>query len=167
MPENDTGLCDECGKNRATVHVTVLTGLTPVQKHLCEECYYDNDSEPTLSASDIFTQLIGALAPELQKTEETQCPECGMNYLEFRQNLIFGCPEDYAVFSAPLEELLESIHGASRHVGRVPLGRAQRRAGGSRVELLKRKMEEAVRQEDFETAVCIRDEITRLERDRC
>lgn len=165
MSDDDKARCEACGQERATVHVTVLTGEKPVQKHLCEECYHDNNSERALSASDIFTQLIGVLAPELQKAEKTQCPECGMNYLEFRQNLIFGCPQDYAVFSAPLEELLESIHGARRHVGRVPVGRAQRKAGGSRLKLLKQKLEEAVQREDFETAVRMRDEIARLEHD--
>ena len=157
--------CEECRKKRATVHVTILADTGPVQRHLCDECYEQEANTPTLSASDIFAQLIGALAPELQKSQNATCPECGMNYLEFRQNLLLGCPKDYEVFDEPLEEFLYDVHGATRHVGRIPMGEAQRMSKESRLEVLNRKLEEAVENENYEDAVDIRDEIARLEHD--
>ncbi|MFW6456893.1 MAG: UvrB/UvrC motif-containing protein [Planctomycetota bacterium] len=163
--ELSENLCDQCGEREATVHVTTLTDAGPVQRHVCGECYEQASEEPTISSATVFAELLGALAPELQRAENTRCPECGINYIEFRQNLIFGCPRDYEVFSAPLAELLETIHGAEEHVGRVPMGKAQRMTRDSRLEVLKRKLEEVVEAEEFEKAVSIRDEIARLEQD--
>jgi protein arginine kinase activator len=86
-----------------------------------------------------------------------------MSYLEFRQELTFGCPRDYEAFSDPLDELLEQIHGANRHVGRTPTGRAQKDSREPRLRVLKRELEEAVEREDFETAAELRDQINQLE----
>ena len=163
MSEEKGPKCDECGERVATIHVTEFEGGDPVQKHLCEDCYNSGGEAPALSSSSLFAQLIGALAPELSLAQESNCPECGISYLEFRQSLTFGCPHDYEAFSEPLDELLQSIHGAKRHVGRVPRGRAQRSNRGPRLEVLRRELEEAVRGEEFEAAARIRDEIEELE----
>ncbi len=163
--DHSKDICEECGQRQATVHITTMTETGPVEQHLCDDCYEEEPDAPTISSTKLFAELMGALAPELQRAERTRCPDCGINYLEFRQNLIFGCPRDYEIFSEPLEELLETIHGADEHVGRVPMGEAQRMTKESRLTVLKRKLEEAVESEDFEQAVCIRDEINRLEQD--
>ena len=162
---NEEHNCEECGQRKATIQLTVFVEGQPVQKHLCDECYGNQDDLPPLSPSKIFAQIIGALAPELAHVGAKQCPECGMTYLEFRQRLSLGCPKDYDVFSEPLDELLERIHGANRHVGKVPSGSAQKAARGPRLEVLRRELEEAVAQERFEQAAGIRDEIKELERD--
>lgn len=164
MSEQEGFKCQECHRREATIHVTDFVDGQAVQKHLCEECYGEHQEAPALSSSDLFAQLIGALAPELEQAQSERCPECGITYLEFRQNLVFGCPYDYEVFSEPLEELLESIHGAKRHVGRVPRGAAQGSTRGPRLEVLRRELNEAVGRENFEAAARIRDEITELER---
>ena len=164
MSEDGELRCEQCGEREATIHMTEIVDGEPTQRHLCEDCY-NGEEMPALSSSAIFAQLIGALAPELQQTENERCPECGINYLEFRQNLIFGCPNDYEVFEAPLRQLLESIHGASEHVGRSPRGAAQRSNKGPRLEALRRELEEAVKQEDFEDAARLRDEIAELEQE--
>lgn len=166
MPDSGDHYCEQCGERESTVHITSLTDSGPVQRHLCEKCYEEKEDVSPISSSDLFGELIGALAPELQRARDARCPECGINYLEFRQNLILGCPRDYNFFSDALEELLDTIHGANEHVGRIPLGEAQRMTSDSRLEVLKKKLEEAVEGEDFEKAVCIRDEIARLEQDR-
>jgi protein arginine kinase activator len=166
MSEQDGLKCQECGRREATIHVTDFVEGQAVQRHLCEECYSSREEAPVLSSTDLFAQLIGALAPELEEAQSEQCPECGITYLEFRQNLVFGCPQDYEVFSEPLEELLESIHGANRHVGRVPRGSAQGSARGPRLEVLRRELNEAVAEENYEVAARIRDQINELEHER-
>ncbi|MFP4176712.1 MAG: UvrB/UvrC motif-containing protein [Planctomycetota bacterium] len=163
MSEAHSRKCERCGERDATVHITKIVDGEPVQRHFCENCYEEDYEAPSFSSSDILSQLIGALAPELERVESQRCPDCGINYLEFRQNLTFGCPTDYEVFSEPLDELLEGLHGATKHTGRVPRGTAQRRNRGPRLEMLRRELQAAVEEERFEEAARIRDEIAELE----
>jgi len=156
--------CEMCGKRPATIELTEFVDGKPVEKHLCEECYNKQEGVPPLSPSKVINQLIGIVAPELQKLATRQCPECGMNYLEFRQTLNLGCPHDYEVFAPALDELLQRIHGANRHVGKVPVGAAQRGVPGVRLEVLRRELKRAVDAEDYERAAQLRDQIRALER---
>ncbi|GAG52663.1 unnamed protein product, partial [marine sediment metagenome] len=126
--EDEKVMCQECGKQKATIHLTDFVDGEPVQTHLCEECYGSKKGMPSLLQSKLFAQFISVIAPDVQKMTDEQCPKCGMGYLEFRQSLRLGCPEDYEVFEEPLRELLVRIHGAEQHVGKIPVGTAQRGA---------------------------------------
>ena len=165
MSEDQEGkLCEECGKNKATIHLTDFVDGTPVKTNLCEECYSKKAGVPPLSSSQLLQTLLGAMAPELQKMARQTCPFCGISYLEFRQNYRLGCQKDYEVFQEPLDELLKQIHGADRHIGKIPAGAAQEGALAIRMEVTQRELEEAVKKEDFEKAARLRDEIKKLER---
>ncbi len=158
-------MCQECGEREATVHLTILVDGDPTQRHLCERCYEKQDGVPPLSPTKILSQLIGAIAPELQLLSVKQCPRCGINYLEFRQTLNLGCPNDYEVFAPALDEILGRMHAGNRHMGKVPRGAAQRIALGPRLKVLRRQLEQAVRVEDYEGAAGLRDQIRELEQD--
>ncbi len=105
---------------------------------------------------------------QLSKTARVQgqmlkCKACGMTLDELRRNGKLGCAQDYEVFKDHLDELLERMHGAHEHVGRVPgigegeLERIQR------VQELQANLDLAVRQEDYEEAASIRDALKMLE----
>ena len=162
--ENERTPCQQCGQRPATIQFTDLSTGRPVKRHLCEACYDKQEDTPPISATKILSQLIGAVAPELHKLATLQCPQCGINYLEFRQSLQLGCARDYEVFGEALDDLLERVQGAKRHVGRGPAGAAQRNARGPRLAALRREMNEAVSNEDYERAATVRDEIAKLER---
>ena len=164
MSEEGVMACQECGKRRATVHLTAFVDGKPVQTHLCEECYGEKEGMPPLSQSKLFAQIVSAIAPDLRKMGTTQCPRCGITYLEFRQALRLGCPRDYEVFEESLDMLLERIHGADRHVGKIPSGSAQKKTRPLRLEAARRELEEVVQMEDFEKAAQVRDLIKELER---
>jgi protein arginine kinase activator len=91
------------------------------------------------------------------------CPTCGMNLEELRRRGRVGCEGCYDAFRGYLDESLERLHGATRHTGRlpgVPEGEIQRR---QQVEGLRGELDLAVRDEDYERAASIRDEIQTLE----
>src|SRR5207237_9606432 len=69
-------------------------------------------------------------------------------------------------FKEDLLPLLESVHGDTRHVGKVP--RRLPRAKGAQLELaqLRRKLQQAVTEEAYEEAARIRDRIKELEEGR-
>jgi len=154
--------CEECGKGRATWHITTFIQGRPHQQHLCEECYRKKEGTSDKADGGIAS-LIAAMVPELKDMAERQCPSCGLDYLEFRQNMRLGCPRDYEAFEKPLEELLERIHGAVRHNGKVPPTAGRQEAVRSRVRSLRRQQKKAIAEENYELAADLRDRIKRLE----
>jgi protein arginine kinase activator len=86
-----------------------------------------------------------------------------MDLDDFRRRGRLGCPTCYETFQAQVGELLERVHGARSHVGRVPgvsdeeLERLQALAD------LRQRLDLAVREEDYENAARLRDEIQGLQ----
>jgi len=114
--------CEACGKRSATVHLTDIEGNKKRERHLCEECAQSMaEGAPTaITHADILTTLINQVAPELAEMHKTECPSCGLTYLEFRSSGRLGCAHDYVAFKKGLLPLLEKIHGSTHHVGKVP-----------------------------------------------
>ena len=91
---------------------------------------------------------------------ELICPNCKLELSLFLKTGRLGCSECYNSFTGALRDILKGIHSASYHRGRGP--------GEERVidiAQLKWKLSEAVREEDFELAARIRDEIRIIEKD--
>ncbi|MHC4788562.1 MAG: UvrB/UvrC motif-containing protein [Planctomycetota bacterium] len=154
--------CESCGERRATWHLTNLVDGEPVQHHLCDECYAEQSGgQPQVQGA--FAQLIAAVVPELRDMALRQCPECGLNYLEFRQTFRLGCPHDYEAFDKALEQLLERIHGASSHTGKVPPTAGEEEAMRSRLRSLRKQQRKAIAEENYELAAELRDNIRELE----
>ncbi len=158
--------CQECGEKRATVHVTELKEGQKLQRHLCETCYAQQEGPKFLSPGAVFAQILAAVSPELKELSTKECPECGLSYLEFRQQGVLGCEQDYEAFAEPLEQLLEQVHGESRHCGKVPPQAGRRAVVASKLRSLKHKLERAVEREDYESAARLRDRIKALESER-
>ena len=151
--------CQRCHKRKATVHLTDIGEENEKRSvHLCERCANDEqDSGMELVSllSGAFPEGKGATSPP-----ELTCTACGLGYLEFRGRGRLGCPECYEKFSESLDPLLEKIHGKPRHVGKAPgEGSAEDRSRERRLVALRRKLHEAVKQEDYEDAARLRDEL--------
>ncbi len=158
-------MCEECGKNRATVHLTDVVAGRPTPHHYCQQCYDAKQAPHESGPAAFLSQILEALAPELKELGARQCPACGINYLEFRQTMRLGCATDYQVFEKPLERLLERIHGNTHHCGKVPSGSGNMAADRSRLRSLRHRMEQAVSAENYELAAELRDHIKELEED--
>lgn len=157
--------CQVCGKP-ATVHLTEIVKGQKREVHLCEQCAREQDVtiKTQFTLPDLLQGLIsahlGGLSEELAKL---RCPSCGMKYMEFRGQGRLGCPKDYDVFAKGLLPLMERIHGATRHVGKVP--RQAGRDDPQRQELthLRQELRNAVRREAYEEAARLRDIIREKE----
>jgi protein arginine kinase activator len=156
-------MCEECGKNRATVHLTDVVDGRAIPHHFCDECYATKQAPRDRGPAAFLSQILAALAPELKELGARQCPTCGINYLEFRQSMRLGCATDYQVFEKPLERLLERIHGNTHHCGKVPCGSGNEAADRSRLRSLHKRMEQAASEENYELAAELRDHIKELE----
>jgi len=160
--------CDNCGSTDAVVHLTQIVNNQMSTHHLCERCAAEKGLESTPDAStfqllDMIEQISEAGA-ESTIPSGTECSFCGLTFADFRKTGRLGCPHCYETFSEHLPRLLRRIHGGVKHVGKVYLppdptaSELEKRLDG-----LRRKLERAVRSEDFERAAQLRDQIRSLE----
>ncbi len=158
--------CQFCS-NPATVHITKLVKQQKLEVHLCEACAEKHQAPPAdLSLSSILESLIGQhVSPVAEELGRLICPTCGIKYMEFRADGRLGCPADYELFRAGLMPILQRIHRATRHAGKVPRRPARRAAGGRAAELLalRQQLRRAVDGEDYERAAALRDLIRQKE----
>lgn len=125
--------------------------------------------------------------PSFAKTGVLQCDECGMTYNEFVDNGKLGCSHCYDIFANVLDPVLKNIHGSSNHVGRrsrlsanekkkvaqdveqahqkVTKGTAKPQKKDEKqekIDKLNEELKQAIKEERYEDAAKIRDEIKKL-----
>ena len=160
-------LCEECGKNQATVSITVTTGGNTNTRRLCPECM--KKMELNLVKGDIqsfLSSVLSVLGNE-KKTEEQPsvvCSSCGLSYKEFEHTGRLGCAQCYRDFANQLKLSLQKIHGRTQHAGRRPKAFVPDPQDelNQRMNELRSQMDEAVAAENFEEAARLRDELRSL-----
>lgn len=163
-------LCDLCGKNQATVHVTEIINNQMTETHLCEACAREKSfqMEQQFGLSDLLAGLadLGTQVGTGKVEEELRlkCGNCGMSYKDFRKVGRLGCSECYSAFRKNLAPLLKRIHGATQHVGTAPPRLARELKKKSELDELKEKLQQAIQKEEFEEAAKLRDRIRELEK---
>ena len=165
-------LCDDCGKKKATVHVTQIVNNQKTALNLCLDCARKRGFENTLSIGSF--SLGNFLAGIIQESEaestkplpKTKCPGCSLSYGEFRQHGRLGCSRCYETFFDNLKDLLRRIHGSNDHVGKVPRLAQEKFMARRELNRLHREMKRAVEKEAFEKAAVLRDQIRKLEQER-
>jgi len=165
--------CQQCEKP-ATFHITELTGEEHQEIHLCEDharvYLMQSEGEPTSSgeSASITEQWADQLkvnqtAEDLARLDQQACPICGITFYEFRNQGRLGCPHDYECFEAELEPLIVNIHGAIEHTGKQPSRRSNLDANPTELIRMRREMQQAIDEENYERASELRDEIRRIE----
>ena len=156
--------CESCNKKHANVHITEIHGEKKKERHLCEDCAQDVSNSITKmpSPSDILTNLISQVAPEIGEMSKIVCPVCNISYLEFRSQGRLGCSMDYTAFEKGLIPLLEKMHGSSQHIGKVPPAAGKEVVRKNKLIQLRKDLNSVVENEDYENAATIRDEINTL-----
>jgi protein arginine kinase activator len=154
-------LCDICKKNVATVHLTQMVEGKTKKVDLCETCSKEKGvDDPTgFSLADL---LLGLGAAQELTSSEVRCPVCGFTQADFKKAGRLGCAECYTAFAEGLESLLKSMHKGTKHAGKVPHLLKQSQDLTDRLKSLQKKLDRAVADEDFESAVHLRDEINQL-----
>jgi protein arginine kinase activator len=159
-------ICRRCKKRQATVHLTEVVGGKKIEKHLCEQCAVDEGItiKSHVSLNDLLSNFIMAHGAASEEAASLVCPECGLGFVEFRQNGLLGCPNDYEAFKKPLLGLLERAHnGGTRHIGKLPARAGVDDRRHHDLVRMRRELDEAVKVEDYETAARLRDRIKTLE----
>jgi protein arginine kinase activator len=159
-------ICQKCQKQHATVHLTEIVNNEKREAHLCEECAHSSGVgvKFSFSVQDILGNLIEGKAPKSGKAyRNLSCPNCGLNYGDFKAKARLGCAHDYDVFGKGLGQLLEKIHGSTQHVGKVPKTAEVQVQKENELVKLQRELDTLIKSEDFEKAAEVRDRIKSLE----
>jgi len=163
------GLCERCKKAQATFHLTNIDQAgAKVERHLCDQCASESGllqtPKATVNLNDLLESFIAGSKGRANELSNLVCEECGISYVEFRNQGQLGCPHDYQVFKDELGRLLERTHdGASHHVGKSPKSVGGKAKPHLDIRRLKRQLDEAVSAEDYERAAKLRDRIQELE----
>src|SRR5512143_2449987 len=158
-------LCDICKKNVATAHLTQIVDGKTKKVDLCEACSKEKGlDDPTgFSLADLLLGL-GAAQEMAQANAggELRCPSCGFTQADFKKAGRLGCADCYTTFAEGLEGLLKTMHKGTKHIGKVPQVMKRSQDLSDRLKTLQQKLEKAIADEDFETAVHLRDEINQV-----
>lgn len=164
-------LCDICGKNPATVHLTEIIDDQMNELHLCEECARQKSAqmEQQFGLSDLLAGMAEFGKPDTKETEaltSVKCANCGLTFADFKKIGRLGCGECYSSFRRYLGPLLKRIHGSGQHLGKSPSMLKVTKVSKKRTDLqeLRTKLQKAIETEAFEEAAKIRDQIKELER---
>jgi protein arginine kinase activator len=159
-------LCQICKINEATVRYTEIINNKVTEVHLCQNCAQFGDK----AASEEFPlQSLFAMHDQAETSTGTEadsaleCSSCGLTFGDFVSHGRLGCPECYTVFAEKLQTLIEKVHGASQHVGKVPRVKGETFRARSELLRYRTQLRKAIESENYEEAARLRDLIHGIE----
>jgi protein arginine kinase activator len=159
-------VCNLCGVNESTIHLTEIVNNQMVEIHLCETCAQEKgtDFKTHFNVGDLLAGLtdISKLSTGLEKTL-AQCPQCAMTYEEFGKKGRLGCSTCYAAFEKLLIPLIRRVQRSTSHLGKRPSHLPKQPTESGDLRLLQQRLRKSIQAEAFEEAAEIRDKIRVLE----
>ena len=164
-------LCEECSKK---LGIGEMSFNMPIDFSDFLSGFMDGFMEPE------FMPMINGI-------RSTKCKTCGTVFDDVLNTGILGCGDCFATFEDKLDPIIKKIQGANRHVGRLAKEIDNKKNGKKesenkekikekntdiknieqnqeKIEELQRKLKEAIKEERYEDAAKIRDEIKKLEK---
>ena len=157
--------CDVCQKNDATVYLTQIVEGKMQKVNLCEHCAKEKGvSDPTgFAMADLLLGLGATQQIEHGGQPAQKCPVCGFTQIDFKKTGRLGCSACYDTFADGLANLLKGMHKGLKHTGKMPAHLSRRYAMADRVKSLETDLQKAVKNENYEDAARLRDEIQKIE----
>lgn len=182
-------LCQNCGKNEVNFRYTQVINGVKKEMALCDRCakslgLESLDFNMPINFSSFLGDFLNVASdtdflPSFTKNNILQCKSCGMTYNEFVDNGKLGCIHCYEVFSDALNPVLKNIHGSTSHVGRRSKFTVSEKSNISKkvkevkkeneadlkenkIEKLNAELKQAIKEERYEDAAKIRDEIKKM-----
>ncbi len=177
-------LCENCNKNEATIYITETVNGHRVRQHLCANCVskagaissniHSSFFGPDLLLGNLLSTMLGAsnyVDTKQHSAKELRCDNCGMTYYDFMQKGKFGCSECFNNYGNVLDDSLGRIHGSDRHIGKKPKNFVADRLVKdgkeeiSELDKLQAQLNQAVKDERYEDAARLRDNIRDLRKE--
>lgn len=182
--------CENCGNHEANVKYTQIINGDKKQMFLCEECSQKlGIGNMSFNMPIDFSSFLGDFFDDMHETSfipslsgqiELKCKQCGLDFDEFLHTGKFGCSNCYDEFESMIDPILKNIHGSNRHIGRLgnviegnnvsnddkvssSMDKKQSEQE-SKIDKLKADLKQAIKEEKYEDAANLRDEIKKLEK---
>ena len=153
-------LCNDCGKNPATVHTVKIINGEKTEEYLCEECAQKRQDANAFSTGDLLKSFFEF--GSMPSIRSIVCKNCGTSAMDFRRTGLLGCSECYRDLSEEVIPVLTKIHGKVEHTGFSPQETGENAKRMKRLSDLKDQLSTAIKEERFEDAAKLRDEINSL-----
>ena len=160
-------LCERCGENTATVKFVQIENNNKTELHLCQSCAQGTRTLAQDLICGTCCQGCSNREPLLALSPSRpvkKCPTCGRTILDVQKTGRLGCGSCYEVFYDELNPVLRRLHGSSTHTGKVPARGYPKARISRQIEDLRGRLQECVRQENYEQAAKYRDELRQLEK---
>lgn len=171
--KKEMNLCDKCAKE---------LGL--------EDMNFSMPINFSSFLSDFFDDHGDNLLPSFMGTQVLKCNNCGTSFEDFMNSGEFGCSSCYDVFEDRISSILKNLQGTNKHIGRgyreiaadegvdkMLNNKSEKRIeknGTSeedkkeneakrKLERLQKDLQKAIKEERYEDAAKIRDEIKKLD----
>jgi protein arginine kinase activator len=151
-------LCELCQKNEAEVAVKQMVEQEERQLLLCHDCARKTAGKMATSLLEMILDATFEMGSRMSAATEATCPGCGLTRPEFRKRSRLGCERCYEAFARDIEPMVRDMHRGERHIGKTPV--SERRA--RRMDELETALRAAVKEQHFEQAALLRDQIREL-----
>ena len=166
--------CQKCGANNANTHVKTVINGEFREYDLCSDCAHKMGYTNVFSDfENEFSGLIGSFFGNVlpARTQATRCEFCGSSYPEIAKTGLVGCAHCYELFADKLYPSIRRMHGNTTHCGKnSPTAKAEREKKASpeasredKLSKLKKQLDAAVKEQNFEHAAELRDQIKEME----
>lgn len=164
--------CQKCGSNQANTHVKTIINGEFKEYDLCSECAHKMGYTNVFAdMENDFSNLLGSFFTNVlpARTQATRCAYCGSTYPEIARTGQVGCAHCYELFADQLYPSIRRMHGNTTHCGKNS-GRAEKEktkpAEMTKEETiadLQRQLDAAVKEQNFELAAQLRDQLKEME----
>ena len=158
-------LCQNCGRNDATTHLKRIINGEATEIHLCRSCA---GNLGVTEGCPVFLPSFGSdrgLFSENRSRSDTRrnaCEICGFTFDDIVRTGMPGCPGCYRTFGEKLMPAVKKLHGRAQYNGKVPCGANEEIRKEYKINELRRELNRAIDEQNFERAAQMRDEIRRI-----
>jgi len=160
-------LCDICGEREAVIKIERSWGRRTDELMLCESCAAELgvDTASRMPTPTVEELVSGAFSSDSETDDDARCDNCGRLYGEIRRTGEVGCSQCYAMFERRIRSILERRPAPAQHTGKYPERLLVYKRFFVDRERLRRRLEAAVSEEDYEQAARLRDELAEVDRE--
>ncbi len=160
-------LCQSCGKNQASTHIKKIINGELTEYILCDQCaarlgYPNVFSDFGFDFNNLLGSFFEDSKPQFMNVDNKRCDFCGSSFADISASGKVGCSKCYDVFIDELMPSIKRIHGNPKHSGKIASFAGKENSLKKEIKLLEEKMRLAVKEQNFEEAAKIRDEIKKL-----
>ena len=181
-------LCENCKKREANVRYSENINGVKKEMHLCDECSRElgitdkmDFGMPSFDFSNLFGSFLEDFSstpefmPLLNEIKQIKCDSCGSTFDNIVDTGRYGCPNFYDVFEDRMDPILKKLQGANRHTGRLGKisdnkvkfekveSKKEVKSSENELDKLQEDLKQAIKEERYEDAAKIRDEIKKRE----